>query len=412
MPTNKETYKAKMDALVDSINEKAGTSGLRDIDEMKSAVDSIPTAPATPDYVYQCTGTADDTAIVALLDAFFATDKTSYRLDIIGDFGGTGTMTIAPQTDKKQAVYLNFAGCNTGSALEMVTINVPTNSSVHLSNLKSYESFIFVLSGSGKVFFDNCEIKGAGTGSFNSVYITNNSNSNLYINNSDIGQNAMAWDSPTFFKNYGSTFISNSQINGYYTNESGSLILSNCKSLTRSYILNKSVFKAENCIVYADLDNSSSAEMHFNNCNVYGANKPVTYAFLTNSSKGYLYFTGCYLRGGNPTSGVGNAPDCSLLIIDNCYVTDNTRICCFKASTIVKITNSIFKSSETGYSSGFNGGGLILGTDNATIPKFYVSGNTFETSCVRIGGNDVTYVTADNGHYMPEFANTFAEVTP
>ena len=69
---------------------------------------SVP--PSTPDYVYECTGTEDDTAIATLISDFFATNKTSCRIDIIGDFGGVGTLTIAPHTDKKQIVYLNFAG--------------------------------------------------------------------------------------------------------------------------------------------------------------------------------------------------------------------------------------------------------------------------------------------------------------
>ncbi|MBQ7646661.1 MAG: hypothetical protein IJS94_05265 [Clostridia bacterium] len=51
------------------------------------SIDANGVASAKPDFVYQCTGTADDTAIAALLDTFFASDKTSYRLDIIGDFG-------------------------------------------------------------------------------------------------------------------------------------------------------------------------------------------------------------------------------------------------------------------------------------------------------------------------------------
>jgi hypothetical protein len=56
MPTNKEIFDSKMDALANSINTKAGTSGAMDIDEMKTAVDSIQTGGITP------TGTKSITA--------------------------------------------------------------------------------------------------------------------------------------------------------------------------------------------------------------------------------------------------------------------------------------------------------------------------------------------------------------
>ena len=43
MPTNKEIFTAQMNALADSINTKAGTSGKKTISQMKTAVDGIST---------------------------------------------------------------------------------------------------------------------------------------------------------------------------------------------------------------------------------------------------------------------------------------------------------------------------------------------------------------------------------
>lgn len=43
MPTNKEIFNAKMDALANSINTKAGTTGAKNLDDLKTAVDSIST---------------------------------------------------------------------------------------------------------------------------------------------------------------------------------------------------------------------------------------------------------------------------------------------------------------------------------------------------------------------------------
>jgi len=48
MPTAKETFESKMNALAASINTKAGTSGAKDLDDLKSAVDSISTGGAQP----------------------------------------------------------------------------------------------------------------------------------------------------------------------------------------------------------------------------------------------------------------------------------------------------------------------------------------------------------------------------
>ena len=41
MPTSKEIFETKMNALADAINEKAGTTGKKDLDELKDAVDGI-----------------------------------------------------------------------------------------------------------------------------------------------------------------------------------------------------------------------------------------------------------------------------------------------------------------------------------------------------------------------------------
>lgn len=43
MPTNKQIFETKMNALANAINTKAGTSGAKDLDELKTAVDSIST---------------------------------------------------------------------------------------------------------------------------------------------------------------------------------------------------------------------------------------------------------------------------------------------------------------------------------------------------------------------------------
>ena len=52
----------------------------------------------------------------------------------------------------------------------------------------------------------------------------------------------------------------------------------------------------------------------------------------------------------------------------------------------------------------------MLGTDNTNIPQFNITGNIFNQVGVYIGGSLATNVTADNEHYMPEFANKFAAI--
>ena len=49
MPTNKEIFNTKMDALANSINIKAGTTGAKDIDDLKMAVDGISVGTDTSD---------------------------------------------------------------------------------------------------------------------------------------------------------------------------------------------------------------------------------------------------------------------------------------------------------------------------------------------------------------------------
>ena len=375
------------------------------------SIDTNGVASAKPDYVHQCTGTADDTAIAALLDAFFATDKTSYRLDIIGDFGGTGTLTITQSTDKGQSVYLNFAGCNVGSSLETVTINIAGETSVHISNLKSYESFIFVLSGTGTKFFSNCEIQCDRT--FANTLFTNNTDSKLYISDCRIGHGTLITSNPTieFLKNYGKAYISNTFFSGKYSNESGKMYLVNCDNYIVSiygacHNTNKAYLYAVNSRLYGQWVSTSSARWNLVNCDLYlsenkGLNIPATEVIMI----------GCNFTSGGQGAGVNNTFNVTKLIIDNCEIAYRTRIVCNSASAIVKITNNVFKSARLDYSNNWNGGGLKLGTDNSTIPKFHISGNTFETSGVVIGGNEVAYITADNEHYMPEFSNEFAIIT-
>lgn len=49
MPTNKELFNSKMDALASSINTKAGTTGAKGVDALKTAVDSIVTPSGNQD---------------------------------------------------------------------------------------------------------------------------------------------------------------------------------------------------------------------------------------------------------------------------------------------------------------------------------------------------------------------------
>ena len=51
MPTNKEIFTTKMNALANSINAKAGSTGAKDLDALKTAVDGISVGGAKPSYL-------------------------------------------------------------------------------------------------------------------------------------------------------------------------------------------------------------------------------------------------------------------------------------------------------------------------------------------------------------------------
>ena len=110
MPTNKELFKTKMDALAASINAKAGTSGDKTIDELKDAVDGI-VIGVTP------TGNQD----ISTLDEYDVASKATARIsaaerakiipeniaDGVTIFGVTGTaLTGNTVTDFKGGTLL------------------------------------------------------------------------------------------------------------------------------------------------------------------------------------------------------------------------------------------------------------------------------------------------------------------
>lgn len=364
---------------------------------------TISVPPSTPDFVYECTGAADDTAIAALIDAFFATDKTSFSLDIMGDFGGVGTLNIESENDKGQSVYLNFAGCNTGSTLETISINTTGSTAVFISNIKAHGSFCLTIKGTGRTYIKECEIITSGR----TYEIDIDSGAYVFISNSFIGHINPTWRSTNVLQNKGTLYITNSGINGVCDNH-GTLYGNNLHKVTAgaylTIISNRGIAYVSNSdLLGCVANNGSDAVFHIDNCNVHNSGIPF-------SMNGTIYINNTTWQQGSSGSGTNNTFTGSALIINNCEFVTNTRIVCNTANSKVKITNSIFHSSGTD-STAWAGGGLILGTDDTTIPQFYVSGNTFETAGVRIGGNDVTYVTASNGQYMPEFANTFAEVT-
>lgn len=90
MPSNKQIFDTKMNALADSINEKAETYGAKDLDELKAAVDGISVGIDTSD--------ADATSSDILYGKTAYVDGVQITGDIVSQYAQTVTPTDHDQT--------------------------------------------------------------------------------------------------------------------------------------------------------------------------------------------------------------------------------------------------------------------------------------------------------------------------
>ena len=97
MPTNKEIFNEKMNALADSINEKAGTTGAKNLDDLKTTVDSIETGGA--DVVANPELQGDEDILVGL-----EVNNTKYKVD--------NFISSVPINDKTPYLLRTTAGGN------------------------------------------------------------------------------------------------------------------------------------------------------------------------------------------------------------------------------------------------------------------------------------------------------------
>ena len=103
MPTYKQQFKTKMNALADSINAKAESTGKKDLDELKTAVDGIQVGVDTSD----ATATAGD-----ILSGKSAYGSAGTKLD--GAIPSQAAQTITPTTsDQTIAAGKYLAGAQT-----------------------------------------------------------------------------------------------------------------------------------------------------------------------------------------------------------------------------------------------------------------------------------------------------------
>ena len=93
MPSSEELFNSKMNALANSINTKAGTSGAKTIDQMKTAVDSIvrPTGNINITSTAQTDVTNYATATVVDSDLVQGNIKKDVNiLGVVGTYEGSG----------------------------------------------------------------------------------------------------------------------------------------------------------------------------------------------------------------------------------------------------------------------------------------------------------------------------------
>ena len=115
MPTNKEIFESSMDALANSINTKAGTTGKKTITQLKAAVDSI-TPGITPTGNINITTTAQ-------------TDVTNYATATVVD------ADLIAGNIKKDVNILGVTGTYEGGGITPTgNINITTTSQVDVTN--------------------------------------------------------------------------------------------------------------------------------------------------------------------------------------------------------------------------------------------------------------------------------------
>lgn len=115
MPTNKEIFNSKMNALANSINTKAGTTGAKDLDALKTAVDGITVGVDT---------SSDTVAAGVMLSGYTAHDSTGTQ--VTGNIASQAAQTITPTTSDQTIAagkYLTGAQTIKGDA-NLVAANI------------------------------------------------------------------------------------------------------------------------------------------------------------------------------------------------------------------------------------------------------------------------------------------------
>ena len=110
MPTDKELYEAAMNSLADSINTKAGTSGAKNINQMKLAVDSISVVKPS---LNAPTITVSGNTISISNPSTNGNFVTGYKIFLDGNYSETVTTTTATITASgSHAVTVKASGTN------------------------------------------------------------------------------------------------------------------------------------------------------------------------------------------------------------------------------------------------------------------------------------------------------------
>ncbi len=164
MPTSKETFNTKMNALADAINAKAGTTGAKDLDGMKSAVEAIPTGGSMKRVTIKIT-TLDDSGD-----------------DVYSWFTFTTTANVTTQTNWKD--ILPLLAHNDNKAVFPAVFHAYDSSHYYFRNAYS---ILFEEDGPNDEFIFNIYTFGTGNGAFLESWfkIIFNGNGGIYYSDFD-----------------------------------------------------------------------------------------------------------------------------------------------------------------------------------------------------------------------------------
>lgn len=396
-------------------------------------------------FIYNCTGTADSTAIATIINNFF-NSGTAMTMNLIV----TGTMGVA-FTSTYYAMYINAANsrgavCNVDfSDCYIPTITTATRDFLYLYSATAKLNVIGLVvkttrypiccNTTSYCSFTNCKFTTTTSGS--GLYMDSTSSYNTFLNcsfNTTMGGSYyMAYIIGNHYSFIGCNFANTANTTNpiYITGKCNHFIDCNMQLYSSASGIqiygDNNVF--ESCRIYYTVSSGVGSAINFrdssgsifSNCYVsYSGGFSggfSSYGVQTAATGIRFTFDGCTfissVSSSTATADWGwcvniTAASSGTFNFTNCRMINNTGSAIYCAtsntSTVIKVTGCEIYSSSEYYSDIYN----IYQSTAASTVKWYIVGNSFNKSSIRVNGtSDITSATASNYIYFPAYANYF-----